>query len=742
MVSREVVRAALAAGSMMLACGVASGRELEQVEVSRTWEARPGPVLTAHDLLGVTDLGGVAASPTGDEVAFVSRRADTECDCYHQRLQLANRRTGVVAVLDDLGQPFAAAMPDGTINGALMTAQPLWAADGQRLAFLANVSGRAVLRTYDASRHKIEDVDTRGEEVFAFMWSEAHVLVYETGGVNPSVVADAERSARAGYLYGEQFLGVAPGRLPVTPRVPITLAWNADMFASPRATLSQLKSIRLDTGELRPATAVEQATFKLARPSSAYQSIFFRRSSTRHAAAGRYRLSLDEPTIDGATRVSLVDTRSATQKPRDIGRLCDGTVADAFGDAAAPLFVIVCASQTETWKDFAQFIKIDPLTMRPKRWFELASPGIFDGLLGLPCDLARGEMVCVEEQASSPPRLVLMKSTGERRVLTDPNEGLRIKHYGKVERLAWSNQFGVKTWAYLVYPSGYTAGQKYPLVVVQYNASGFLRGGTGNEYPMFPLAEAGFFVLNFQHPEPAPEAENLTDRERASANWHNNKWRKSIQDSLDTVIEQLTRRGLIDPNRVAYTGLSGGANQIDYALANKRRIAAVISSTCCIGPENWASTAANLMYGPFREVTGWPNPATEQNYEESWSAVSPSLHVPEIHAPILVHAAESEMLAPNALWLKMRHHHKPMEVYILPNEHHIKNRPIHRQAIYQRNIDWLRFWLQDYEGASPSNADQYPRWRALRDEWKQHDPCAQRVASDTCNEQFTRTARH
>jgi dipeptidyl aminopeptidase/acylaminoacyl peptidase len=738
MVSGAGARAALLVAGALLACSVANGAALKQVQVSRIWDARQGSALTADDVLGMTDLGGVAASPTGNDIAFVSRRADPLCDCYHQRLHLADRRTGDVVVLDDIGQPFVAVMPDGSINGALMTAQPLWATDGRRLAFLANVRGRSVLRTYDVSRRKIENVETRGEEVFAFIWSKAQVLIYQTARENPSVVAEAERSERTGYLYGEQFRGVAAGRLPVTPRVPITLAWSADMFASPRAAVSQLRAVHVDTGESRPATETERSMFQQARPSSAHQSILFRRSSVRQAASGRFRLSLDEPTIDGATRVSVLDTESANHEARDIGSFCNGTVADSYGDSASPLFALVCAPDTEMWKDLAWFIKVDPLSLRPKRWFELAAPGIFDGLLGLPCDLTHGEMVCVEEQASSPPRLVLITSTGQRRMLFDPNGELRARHYGKVERLVWSNQFGVKTWAYLVYPTGYSNGRKYPLAVVQYNASGFLRGGTGNEYPMFPLAEAGFFVLNFQQPEPAPEPENLTDRERTVANWHNNKWRKSIQDSLDVVIEHLTARGLVDPNRIAYTGLSGGANQIDYALSNKRRIAAVISSTCCIGPENWPSTAANLTYGPFREVTGWANPATDPNYEKSWSAVSPSLHVPDIHAPILVHASESEMLGANALWLKMRYHHKPMEIYILPGEHHIKNRPVHRQAVYRRNIDWLRFWLQGYEDTSSATPDQYPRWRALREEWRQHDACAQQVSSDTCTEQFFR----
>jgi len=29
-------------------------------------------------------------------------------------------------------------------------------------------------------------------------------------------------------------------------------------------------------------------------------------------------------------------------------------------------------------------------------------------------------------------------------------------------------------------------------------------------------------------------------------------------------------------------------------------------------------------------------------------------------------------------------------------------------------VDWLRFWLQRYEDPDPAKADQYKRWRGLR----------------------------
>jgi hypothetical protein len=38
----------------------------------------------------------------------------------------------------------------------------------------------------------------------------------------------------------------------------------------------------------------------------------------------------------------------------------------------------------------------------------------------------------------------------------------------------------------------------------------------------------------------------------------------------------------------------------------------------------------------------------------------------------------------------------------------------HRDAAYRRNLDWFRFWLQDYEDAAPEKREQYERWQGLR----------------------------
>ena len=57
---------------------------------------------------------------------------------------------------------------------------------------------------------------------------------------------------------------------------------------------------------------------------------------------------------------------------------------------------------------------------------------------------------------------------------------------------------------------------------------------------------------------------------------------------------------------------------------------------------------------------------------------------------------------------------KPVELFVYPAELHVKNQPKHRYEIYERNVDWLRFWLRGEKDRDPAKEGQYRRWDGLR----------------------------
>jgi hypothetical protein len=62
----------------------------------------------------------------------------------------------------------------------------------------------------------------------------------------------------------------------------------------------------------------------------------------------------------------------------------------------------------------------------------------------------------------------------------------------------------------------------------------------------------------------------------------------------------------------------------------------------------------------------------------------------------------------------MRYLRKPVDLILLNNNEHVLSNPQARLVSQGGTVDWMRFWLQDYEDSSPAKAAQYVRWRELR----------------------------
>jgi hypothetical protein len=62
----------------------------------------------------------------------------------------------------------------------------------------------------------------------------------------------------------------------------------------------------------------------------------------------------------------------------------------------------------------------------------------------------------------------------------------------------------------------------------------------------------------------------------------------------------------------------------------------------------------------------------------------------------------------------LRNAHHPVDFFYFPRGSHVLVMPDERLASQGGNLDWFRFWLQDYEDPDPSKREQYARWENLR----------------------------
>jgi dipeptidyl aminopeptidase/acylaminoacyl peptidase len=329
------------------------------------------------------------------------------------------------------------------------------------------------------------------------------------------------------------------------------------------------------------------------------------------------------------------------------------------------------------------------------------------------CKPVGNDLLCLREQSRRPRHLVMFDAEMRRAsIVFDPNPAFQSLKLGKVERLNWRNAYGVEAFGDLVYPVGYANGRTYPLIVVQYRTRGFLRGGVGDEFPIQAFANRGYFVLSVEnHSYDALVGENADPIAQGKAYNRNFLGRRSLLSSIERAVGSLIDRGLVDPARVGITGLSDGSSTVQFAALHSKLFSAASVSGCC-----WEQTQDALL-GPSAAASfnrsGWPRQI--DNDQRFWSEISLAQNPEKVAFPILFQAADDEYIAALESFTALVEAGKPTDMYIFPNEHHIKSQPAHRLAIYQRNLDWFDFWLK---GTSPSNAaapGEAARWLLLRD---------------------------
>jgi dipeptidyl aminopeptidase/acylaminoacyl peptidase len=316
-------------------------------------------------------------------------------------------------------------------------------------------------------------------------------------------------------------------------------------------------------------------------------------------------------------------------------------------------------------------------------------------------------VACTRETNTTPPQVALVDThSGEMRVLVDVNPEFKNIQLVPGKRLEIANTYGDKFHAQLVLPTIYKAGQRFPLIVTTYRSGDrFLRGGTGDEYPIQVFAANGFCVLSLD--TGIQRTVRTGDFESEMLTW------ESPVAAMKEAIDKLVSEGMVDRLKVGISGLSHGAEMVNYAISHTDLFHAAIASGSEARSPYFFYMGGKQWQTEFRRwgLSGWPS---EESLER-WKRLSPSLMADKIEAPLLVNAADSEYIEGLNLVSLLEELGKPVELFIYPNEGHVKVQAAHRYEIYERNLDWFRFWLKDEEDPNPLKKAQYLRWHKLRE---------------------------
>jgi len=192
---------------------------------------------------------------------------------------------------------------------------------------------------------------------------------------------------------------------------------------------------------------------------------------------------------------------------------------------------------------------------------------------------------------------------------------------------------------------------------------------------------------------------------------HYLSWYESVEASMEMAIQEAAEMGVVDTTRVGLTGYSRGTEMVAYAITHTKLFRAVSGAAGDDSPYFYYMASRGVQDNFSKNgVGGWPEGKSKAN----WRQVAPELNADRIDVPVLNNDPDSEFLADLALYTSLRELGKPVELFIYPNELHHINQPKHRYQIYERNLDWFRFWLKSEESSDPAKSEQYQRWRQLR----------------------------
>jgi len=653
------------------------GLDPTPIEIPAAISAPPRSI-TSMDLLSIRDLYGVAISPDGSRIAYVVGQAVHATNKYRSALFVVDTKPGGSPKnLGDMGPPF------WKLNGQWFPEPPQWSPDGRVIAARMNRGGGWQIWRWNPQGGEPVAITHCPKDVQSFRWSaDGARLVFEVYREHdPEAIRKMQEE---GVLYDQD----------------IRAPWDINTgVVDAKLAMQELGTETwihvLATGEERAATPDEVKR----------ESLWTR---------GWESLS----TVQGVW--SPDHKRLAYDKYIDDPAKCPNScyplfVSDADGKNETLLTPGLYLTRNIQWSaDGARilFEKYDG----DGRGSSLAEVPAAGGpvrvlvpntahLAECSWDARKEHAACTAEDNVTPPQVAFVDVASRTvRVVADVNPEFRSLRLSPGTRIDWKNDMNM--FAYLVKPEGYVVGKRYPVVVTTYRAgTGFLRGGVGDEYPIHVFAANGFAVLAFDCG--ADKNTKPGDFEGALEIW------QGPLDGLKESLRLAAAMGVADLSRVGYTGLSHGSEIGAYAMSHSDLFHAVAMS----GSGSWDMLSEQMMAKTFRPwfVQWGLIGADGKPVPERFARLSATENVDRIHAPLLIHAPDAEYIMALPLYAAMRERNKPVEMWMYPDEYHVKIQPKHRYSVYERNVDWFRFWLKGEEDPSPAKKEQYERWRKLRE---------------------------
>ncbi|MGD9905153.1 MAG: prolyl oligopeptidase family serine peptidase [Vicinamibacterales bacterium] len=257
------------------------------------------------------------------------------------------------------------------------------------------------------------------------------------------------------------------------------------------------------------------------------------------------------------------------------------------------------------------------------------------------------------------------------------------------EKVEWKGADGVTVEGMLFYPLDYQAGQRYPLVVQTHGGPqasdkfGFGRWGNYTQV----LAARGYMVLQ-------PNYRGSTGYGDAFLRDMVGHYFVNAHLDVMTGVDALIARGLVDGERMAKMGWSGGGHMTNKIITFTDRFKAAASGA---GAANWTSMYAQSDVRTYRTPwfggTPWQKDAPIEVYWEH----SPLKYVANVKTPTIFLVGDEDIRVPPPQSVEMFRALKslgvPTHLYRAPREPHGWQELRHELFKVNVELAWFEQWV-------------------------------------------------
>ncbi|MDL2717776.1 MAG: S9 family peptidase [Acidobacteriota bacterium] len=591
-----------------------------------------------------------AFSPDGRRLAFISKRdGDAATELY---------------VL-----PVDGGEPERVVDMPTSVASPKWFPDGKKIAFLASVVSGAespedtkkALEKREKNKVKARVTENRLYRYWDHWLTDeefTHLFVVD---LETKRVMDLTPKSR-------RILGLDEGgSFDIAPDGQ-SIAFSANSTPEPYATLNwDLFLVPAAGGEPRNLTPSREVDDTNPVFSPDGKTIAF----GTHARADGW---------PDYTRLALLDVASGK-----VALLTDGWENGAGGwtftkDGRALVFTAEVRARTNLYTVSTSAPAGGTPRREPK---EIWKGGLGSG----PVVTQGGEVVFQRSDLSHPPELVSVKLDGTGfRAITTVNDVLAATwDLGAVKETTFKGAGGDDVQMFVVYPPGFDAAKKYPLVQL-------VHGG-----PVGTFGDAFSFRWN-------PHAFASPGYVVAMVNFHGSssfgqKWVESILGAhpdkpftdVMNATDFLVAQGNVDATRMAAAGGSYGGFLVNWIAGHTDRFKCLVSHAGVY--DLMAQFASDATYGRHHSYGGWP--FTNRESVEKWS---PNRYAENFKTPVLILHGERDYRVPIGQGLEfygtLTAKGVPARLVYYPDENHWVLKGENAKHWYGEVHAWLARWLK------------------------------------------------